>query len=86
MQAEQDLLVLLGLVVKLLQVRRPVVRVLGQHQLDVAAEGQILREKQQHLRKHIRAEAAVRVCVERVERTKKGIKNQHSKMTKPVTS
>ena len=42
MQAVQDLLVLLGLVAVLLQVGGPVVCVLGQHQLDVPAQGQTL--------------------------------------------
>lgn len=60
----QYLLVLLRLVVKLLQVSRPVVGVLRQHQLDVAAERQVLGEEEQHFGEHVGAEAAVSVCGE----------------------
>lgn len=61
----QYLLVLLRLVVKLLQVSCSVVGVLGQHQLDVTAERQVLGEEQQHFREHVGAEAAVSICGER---------------------
>lgn len=72
----QDLLVLLRLVVKLLQVSRAVVGVLGQHQLDVAAERQVLREEQQHFGEHVGAEAAVSVCGKSGKEKK--VHNEHS--------
>lgn len=49
-QAVQDLLVLFGLVAVLLQVSRPVVAVLRQHQLDVAAQRQTLAVEVEHVR------------------------------------
>lgn len=45
----QDLLVLFGLVAVLLQVRCPVVGILGQHQLDVPTQRQALAVKLQHV-------------------------------------
>ena len=50
LQAVQDLLVLPGLVVVLLQVGGAVAGVLGQHQLDVPTQRQTLAVEQQHPR------------------------------------
>lgn len=68
METMEDLLVLFCLVVKLLKVCCSVICVLGQHELDVTAECQILREKQQHFRQHVGAEAAVSIYVNNGER------------------
>lgn len=64
----EDLLVFFSLIIKLLKVCCSVICVLGQHELDVAAECQVLREKQQHFRKHVGAEAAVSICLNSGER------------------
>lgn len=48
-QAVQDLLVLFSLVAVLLQVCRPIVAVLRQHQLDVAAQRQTLAVEVKHV-------------------------------------
>lgn len=61
MEAVQDLLVLFGLVVELLQVGRAVAGILGQHELDVATERKVLGEEEEHFGQHVGAEAAVRV-------------------------
>lgn len=47
-QAVQDFLIVFSLIAVFLQVSRPVVGVLGQHQLDVAAQRQALTVELQH--------------------------------------
>ena len=56
METVEDLLVFFCLVIKLLEVCCSVICILGQHELDVAAKCQVLREEQQHFRKHVGAE------------------------------
>lgn len=74
MEAVQDLLILFRLVIELFEVCSPVVCILGQHQLDVPAEGQVLRKKEQHFGKHVGAEAAVSIYVGKAGRRKRALK------------